>query len=85
MKVKNHAISTLVLEFFCSSKFSCKQGCIYLILLPRGGMWGKNIKKVKRKEEKRRNKREKKKNGENFNKQDYFISLTCVRVTNLIM
>jgi hypothetical protein len=37
------------------------------------------MKKVKRKEE------EKKKNGEKLNKQDYFISLICVRVTNLIM
>jgi hypothetical protein len=30
-------------------------------------------------------KREKKKNGEKLNKQVYFISLTCVSVTNLIM
>jgi hypothetical protein len=40
------------------------------------------MKKVKRKEEE---KREKKTNGEKLNKKDYFHSLTCVKVTNLIM
>jgi hypothetical protein len=48
-------------------------------------MWGKNLKKVKRKEEDKRRKMEK--NGEKLNKEDYFIYryFTCVRVTNLIM
>jgi hypothetical protein len=42
----------------------------------RKGILGKSMKKVKRKEEEKR---------EKWNKQDYCISLTCVRVTNLTM
>jgi uncharacterized membrane protein len=57
----------------------------------------KNMKKVRRKEEEKRRKKRKeekrekkikkriKENGEKWNKQDYFISLTCVGVTNLTM
>jgi hypothetical protein len=49
----------------------------------RKGIWGKNMKKVKRKEKekkKKEEKREKKKNGDKFNKQQLIFLLPVSRL-----
>jgi hypothetical protein len=49
----------------------------------RKGIWGKNMKKVKRKEEK--DKKEEKRKKENHFINNTIFSLTSIGVTNLIM